>query len=163
MGSFLGFRAWRAACALAAAGVALAAAAAPAAPLRITGAWARATPPGVDTGAAYFTIVNGDAADQLLGARSAAAREVELHESTQRGDVVEMQRLDSLPIAAGATVALAPGAGHLMLVGLARPLVAGGEITVTLLFERAGPIEVTVPIVDARSSAPPAQHAHPAP
>ena len=154
-------KALRAAAAVAVGALALAAAAAPSAPLTIKDAWARATPPGVDTGAVYLTIVNGDAADQLLGARSSAAREVELHESTEHGDVVEMQRIDALPIGAGTTVALAPSAGHLMLIGLARPLVAGHTIAVTLLFERAGPIDVSVPIIDARGG-PPAHH-HSAP
>ncbi len=129
--------------------------------IRVDDAWARATPPGVENGAAYCKIVSAAGADRLTGARSAAARAVEVHTTRSANGVLEMHGVDSLPLAAGETVELAPGGTHLMLIGIAGPLVPGTTIEVTLVFEKAGEIRVTVPIIDARTAAPaPATHPH---
>jgi hypothetical protein len=137
--------------------VALAAAAQDQRPPSVAGAWARATPPGVDTGAVYLTVTNGAAPDALVGARSSAARAVELHGHFDKNGVLEMRKLERQPLAAGQTLELAPLGLHLMLLGLAAPLVPGRDIAVTLVFERAGAVEVTVPVIDARA-APPTGH-----
>jgi len=132
--------------------------------IRIADAWARATPPGAVNGAAYCRIVNEGGADRLLGARSTAARAVEVHVTDSTNGVLEMRGVGSLPVAAGATVELGPGGTHLMLIGIAAALTAGTTIQLTLVFENAGEVGVSVPIVDARaavpSSAGPEQHAH---
>jgi hypothetical protein len=134
------------------------AAAAAEAPIHILDAWARATPPGVENGAVYFKISNDGGADKLVGARSSAAQGTEIHASVSENGVVEMRRVESLPIGAGASVELAPGGMHVMLVGLAAPLAAGARVELTLVFAAAGEIAVEVPVVDAR--APPAAHEH---
>ena len=126
--------------------------------IHVVDAWARATPPGVDNGAVYCKIVNHGAADQLVGARSSAAHDAQIHASLSRNGVVEMRRIDTLPVGAGASVALAPGGTHLMLVGLAAPLVPGAKVELTLVFSTAGEIVVEVPILDARAA--PAAQAH---
>jgi copper(I)-binding protein len=133
--------------------------------LRIVDAWARATPPGAATGAAYCKIVNGAEADRMIGARSAAARAVEVHTTTTASNgVVEMHAVEELAVAAGGAVEFAAGGMHLMLVGLAAPLAAGATIELTFVFEKAGEITVAVPVIDARAPAPAAttheQHAH---
>jgi periplasmic copper chaperone A len=138
----------------------LAAAAQTSAAPAVSGAWARATPPGVDTGAVYLTIVNGAARDALVAARSGAARDVELHDSTQSNDVISMRKLERRELAPGEKLELAPLGAHLMLIGLAAPLVPGRDIAVTLVFEHAGNIEVTVPVVDARTMPPTTHHEH---
>jgi periplasmic copper chaperone A len=144
----------------AAAVVDVAAAAEPA--IHVLDAWARATPPGAENGAVYLKIVNHGAADRLVGARTSAARATELHTSATRDGVVEMRRIDALPIDAGATVELAPGGTHVMLVGLASRLEAGAHVGLTLLFANAGEFVVDVAVVDARAS-PAAAHEHHAP
>lgn len=126
--------------------------------IHIVDAWARATPPGVENGAVYCKIQNHGGADRLVGARSAAARTVEIHESVARNGVVEMHRIDVLPLDTGASVEFAPGGTHVMLVGLAAPLVAGAKIELSLVFATAGVVTIEVPVVDAR--APPAAHEH---
>jgi hypothetical protein len=129
-------------------------------PIEIVDAWARATPPGVATGAAYCKIVNHGPADRLLGAHSPAARSVELHSTTRDERGVEaMAHAGEIAIAAGGTIELSPGGTHLMLVGIGGPLVADRSIEITLVFANAGEIEVEVPVVDARA-APPASHEH---
>jgi copper(I)-binding protein len=141
----------------AAAAVGVAAGAEPA--IRVLDAWARATPPGAENGAVYLEIVNHGAADRLVGARTSAARGAELHASATRDGVVEMHHLDVLSIAPNATVELAPGGTHVMLVGLAARLEAGAHFEVTLIFANAGEIAVDVAIVDARGP-PTAAHEH---
>jgi periplasmic copper chaperone A len=126
--------------------------------IHIVDAWARATPPGVETGAVYCKIQNHGGADRLVGARSSAARTVEIHASVAQNGVVEMRRIDALPLDTGASVELTPGGTHVMLVGLAAPLVAGAKIELTLVFATAGIVTVEVPVVDART--PPAAHEH---
>jgi len=126
--------------------------------IHVVDAWARATPPGVENGAVYCKITNHGAADRLVGARSSAARGAEIHASSSENGVVEMRRIDALPIGAGASVELAPGGTHVMLLGLPAPLVAGTKVALTLVFEAAGEISVEVPVVDVRAA--PTAHEH---
>ena len=130
-----------------------------AAPPIISDAWIRATPPGAKTGAAYLSI-SGDAtaSDTLLGASSAAAGSVELHAHVTEDGLSRMQRLAEVPVPAGETVRFEPGGLHLMLIGIAAPLVAGQRVTLALRFANAGEIEITAPVVDARATAPHSAH-----
>ena len=43
-------------------------------------------------------------------------------------------------------LALAPGGGHVMLMGLKSGLKAGGTVPLTLKFERAGEVKLAVPV-----------------
>jgi hypothetical protein len=131
-------------------------AAAGAEPLTITGAWVRATPPGARTAAAYLTIMNEGPADRLLGATTPAAREVQLHTHVSEGGMQHMVQVPEIALPLGEEVRLEPGGLHLMLIDIATPLTAGGEITLVLRFATAAAIEIAVPIVDARAMAAPA-------
>jgi copper(I)-binding protein len=119
-------------------------------------AWARATPPGAATGGAYLTVTNaGREADRLLGATTRGAERVEVHEMSVTDGVMRMRPLaEGLAIEPGASAALAPGGAHLMLIGVTEPLVAGETIDLTLTFERAGDIPVTLPIVQIGAPPP---------
>jgi periplasmic copper chaperone A len=129
--------------------------------IQVVDAWARATPPGVDNGAVYCTIVNHGDKDKLVGARTPVASGAEIHASVSTNGVVGMRRIEALPIAARASEELAPGSTHLMLVGLGAPLSPGVKIPLTLVFAAAGEIAVEVPVVDARSpAAHQREHAH---
>jgi hypothetical protein len=99
-------------------------------------------------GAAYLRIENtGAAMDRLVSAASAVAETVEIHEMRQQGDVMMMAPLaNGIEIAAGETVTLEPGGYHIMLIGLTRDLKAGEDFELTLTFEHAGEITLTVPI-----------------
>lgn len=110
--------------------------------------FARATPPGAPTAAAYLSLANeGPAEDRLLGAVGAIAERIEIHESTLTDGVARMRPVeDGLAIPPGETVELAPGGYHLMLVGLDRPLAEGERVPVVLSFERAGDIEVELAV-----------------
>jgi periplasmic copper chaperone A len=52
----------------------------------------------------------------------------------------------SLSIPAGGSVALKPSSYHVMLIGLKKPLTVGEKFPLTLTFEKAGNISVTVPV-----------------
>jgi periplasmic copper chaperone A len=51
-----------------------------------------------------------------------------------------------LSIPAGGSVVLKPGSYHVMLIGLKKALTAGEKFPLTLTFEKAGTISVTVPV-----------------
>jgi len=53
---------------------------------------------------------------------------------------------DGLPIESGKTVALAPGGYHLMMIELKAPLRAGDKVPITLIFEKAGKVDVTLDV-----------------
>ena len=112
--------------------------------LRIDHPFARATPPGAQSGGVYLTIENrGTSKDRLVKVASPAAATVELHSMTMDGNVMRMRAIAGLDIAPGAVVTLGSAGYHVMLVGLARPLVVGDRIAMTLTFEKAGAVEVT--------------------
>jgi copper(I)-binding protein len=138
----------------------LTAGSAAAGPLTITGAWVRATPPGARTAAAYLTIANDGAADTLLGAATPSARTVEVHTHVAEGGLQRMVELKELTLPPAQAVVLEPGGQHLMLIDLAGPLAAGTNVALSLRFAAAGTIELQVPVVDARSGAPPQHGAH---
>jgi len=114
----------------------------------ITAPWARATPGGAKTAAAYLTLENkGSAADRLIGGTSSVAGKVDVHDMTMEDGVMKMRTLEQgLTLDPGKAVTLAPGGKHLMFIDLNTALKEGGEVTVTLQFEKAPKIDVVFPI-----------------
>ncbi len=115
--------------------------------------------PRAPTAAAYFTIANrGSEDDRLIGASGEAARRMELHRHVLENDVARMLPIpEGVPAPAWETLTLAPGGMHVMLMGLTEPVAPGGSVVLTLVFERAGSIAVTLPVhgLDA-----PSGHSH---
>jgi copper(I)-binding protein len=142
----------------AAIGAALALALAPAAraqgAVTVTAAWTRAAGAGA-TGVGYMTIRNpGPAADRILGARTPAARVVELHTHIRDGDVMRMRPVQAIDLPPGQEVRFAPGGLHLMLIGLAAPLRQGERVPVTLVLERGGEVQVELSVEAAGARGP---------
>jgi len=110
--------------------------------------WARATPGGASTGAVYMTLDNkSNAADRLVGASTDVAATVQVHEMSMENGTMKMREVaGGLAIPAGGSVVLKPGAYHVMLIGLKKPLKAGNSFPLTLKFEKAGEVAVTVPV-----------------
>jgi len=114
-------------------------------PIAIERPWARATPPGAQTAAAYLTIVNhGAEPDVLVAASSPEAARVEFHLTTMTDGVMRMRPATSgVTVPAGGTIELKPDGGyHVMLGGLKAPLRSGTMLPVALRFAKAGSIEV---------------------
>jgi copper(I)-binding protein len=115
--------------------------------LEISDPWAPPTPGGVDVSGGYLSIANATAEDdRLLAAASPRAERVEVHEMTMDGAVMRMRRVESLAAPAGETVTMAPGGLHLMFFGVTEPFTEGEQIPVTLTFERAGEVEISLTV-----------------
>jgi copper(I)-binding protein len=115
--------------------------------IAIDHAFARATPPGARSGAAFFVVENvGTTADRLVRAASPIAGAVELHQMATDGGVMRMRALPALEVRPGEKVELKPGGYHVMLLDLKRPLKAGDTFVLTLTFENAGTVEVAVQV-----------------
>ena len=109
-------------------------------------------------GAAYFDITSAD--DDLLVAVSVSsdvAARAEIHEVVKamdmdddemHDDAMSMQEMDALELPAGTLVQLAPGGYHIMMIDLAKPLVVGETFDLTLDFDQAPDLTVTVEVSD---------------
>ncbi|HEY2873581.1 MAG TPA: copper chaperone PCu(A)C [Reyranella sp.] len=117
--------------------------------LEIDQPWARATPPTAPTGGGYLSVKNtGTTPDRLMSASSPAAGAVQVHQMKMEGSIMRMRELDGpLEIKPGETVTLAPGGLHLMMLGLKEPLKQGENVPLTLVFEKAGKVDVELAVV----------------
>ena len=124
--------------------------------LVITQAWSRATPGGAKTGGGYLTIENkGSTPDRLIGGSADVAVKVEMHEMSMKNGVMTMRPLDKgLTIEPGKTVKLAPGGYHLMMMDLKGPLKQGDKVPVTLEFEKAGKVQVSLDVQGVGAQGP---------
>jgi periplasmic copper chaperone A len=106
--------------------------------------WMRATPKGADVAAGYFRVTNsGTTADRLTGGSSAVASTVQIHEMTMTNGVMKMHPVSGgLEIKPGETVELKPSSSHAMFLGLKQQLKQGDHVKGTLMFEKAGDLEV---------------------
>lgn len=108
----------------------------------------RVSSPVAQSGAAFMGIQNSGAEDdRLIAARSDVAQRVELHTHIAEGDIMRMVEVeDGFAIPAGQTHMLERGGHHVMFMGLNRRLAHGDEVSVTLVFEKAGEMDVTIPV-----------------
>jgi periplasmic copper chaperone A len=106
--------------------------------------WSRPTPEGADIAGGYLTITNkGRTADRLIGGSSPAASRIEVHEMTTVDGVTRTRPIENgLEIKPGQKVELKPGSYRILLFGLKQPLDLGQKVKGTLLFEKAGSVEI---------------------
>ncbi len=102
-------------------------------------------------GAVFMTIKNGGSSDDaLVGAKTDVAKTVELHETKMdENDVMKMSPVPNIPILAGGSVTLKSGGLHVMLIGMQKELAVGDKFSVTLTFEKAGPMTIEAEVKDA--------------
>jgi copper(I)-binding protein len=114
-------------------------------------AWARATAPGQTIAGAYLKITS-TTPSYLVGGSSPVAKAVEIHEMTMENNVMKMRPVSRVELPAGTPVELKPGGYHLMLVDVARPLVKGDSVPLTLIVEDKGgrrhTVEVNAEVTD---------------
>jgi copper(I)-binding protein len=124
--------------------------------LVITQAWSRATPGGATIAGGYLTIENkGSAPDRLIGGSADVSDKIQVHEMAMSGGVMTMRQLDKgLAIEPGKTVKLAPGGFHLMMLNLKSPLKQGDQLPVTLEFEKAGKVKLTLDVQGVGAQGP---------
>lgn len=99
-------------------------------------------------GAAFMTITNGGPADRLIGAEVDFAKKAEIHTHIMDANGVMMMREieGGLAIGANASAELKRGGDHVMLMGITGPLEDGDTKTIRLIFENAGPVEISVQV-----------------
>jgi len=113
--------------------------------------YAMMTAPGQVHGAIFIERIHNDGkeSDQLIGAKSPASATMEVHTMTMEGGVMKMREIPGIEIPAKGKVSLARGSKegyHLMLMNLKAPLKEGEKIKATLIFKKAGEMEITVPV-----------------
>ena len=129
--------------------------------LSVTGAWARATPPGTTVAAVYLLIDNtAGEADRLLAISTDRAGSAEVHTIVHDGDLAMMRRVEPLHVGAGERILFEPGGIHVMLMGLKSPLAEGQSLTLVMNFERAGVRRVEARVMAATSAPQAAGHHH---
>ena len=97
----------------------------------VAGAWVRPTVEGQLGTGAFMTLRSREPL-RLVGASSAVAGVVEIHEMALQNNVMRMRAIEALPLPAGQPVELKPGGYHVMLMDLKRTLRA-----IELQFETA--------------------------
>ena len=120
--------------------------------LEVQDAWGRSSPKVAQNGAFYMKITNHTGQDdKLLSATTEACDVVELHEMYKKeNDVMGMRPVPEgyIVIPAGETVELKVGGLHVMCIGKLADFNVGDSYPVTLTFEKAGPMEISVEIRD---------------
>jgi periplasmic copper chaperone A len=116
--------------------------------IHITAPWARATPKGASSGAAYVTIANkGTVPDRVTCVSSDVSAACQIHTVAMERGVMKMRPVEGgLEIKPGETVTLKPSALHLMLMDLKHPLEQGKMVEATLQFEKAGTVKIEFPM-----------------
>jgi copper(I)-binding protein len=113
--------------------------------LKIDHPFARATPPGAKTGGVFVSVENtGGQSDRLLSVSTPMAGVAELHQMSVDAGVMRMRGVAALEVRPGETLQLKPGGYHVMLSELRQPLKVGDRFPMTLKFQNAGTVEVSV-------------------
>jgi periplasmic copper chaperone A len=133
--------------------------------LEIDSPWSRAVPKGAKVAVGYMTIKNtGTEPDRLVGGSTPVAGRFEIHEMSMDKGVMKMRPLPSgLEIKPGETVELKPSSFHIMMMDLKQPIQRGKPFKASLMFEKAGEVDVdfTVEAVGATpAAAAPTHDAH---
>lgn len=104
--------------------------------VQVSDAWVRETIPGQSVGAAYMRIRSKERLD-LIGVKTKVSKSAGIHQMSMQGGVMKMRELSTVRVDPGIEVSLEPGATHIMLVDVRRPLTAGDKVGLTLIFRRA--------------------------
>jgi len=101
--------------------------------LEISEARIKNLPPTVPVRAGYMTIHNASqTAVSIVAIRSDAFAKVEIHRSIMKDGMMHMDPVDNLQIAPGASLQLAPGGLHLMMMQPVQATKPGDEIEIIL-------------------------------
>lgn len=98
---------------------------------------------------AYVVIRNNGPADRIISARTSAGGRVVFRAPTGPG-ARAMRTVASVPVPANGTLAMDPSGYHMLITG-AGPMRGGKDITLTLVFARAGPVSVVAQVTNPES------------
>jgi copper(I)-binding protein len=118
--------------------------------------WSRAVPKGASVAAGYLTIRNtGSAPDRLMSGSTPVAGTMQVHEMSMDNGVMRMRPVTGgLEIKPGETVELKPQSSHIMMTGLKQPIEKGKSFKGSLVFEKAGTVEVDFNVEAVGAAAP---------
>jgi len=98
-------------------------------------AWVRETPPGVAMMAGYMVLQNNTSRSQVLVAASSPGFEtVMIHRTIVKEGMTGMEHASKIELLPNASLRLAPGGYHLMLMNSKRTLRAGDRVDIYLEF-----------------------------
>jgi periplasmic copper chaperone A len=101
------------------------------------------------TTVAYVVIRNNGPADRLVGARTSAGGRVTFRTASGPG-AATMATVASVRIPAHSTLAMRPDGVHMVITGAGR-MRGGKDITLTLVFVRAGSVSVVAQVTNPQS------------
>lgn len=130
--------------------------------VKVDGVWARPSIGNTGKSAAYMTISNSAAKEDVLtAAKGTVSETIELHTHIKDGEIMRMRRVEGgVKVPANETVTFKPGGLHVMLIGLKSKLKVGDSFPLTLVFKEAGEVQIDVPVkkMEARGSGHHMQH-----
>lgn len=129
--------------------------------LVVTDAWIREAPPGATMLAGYANLRNdGDEPVSVLTVQSDAFRMASVHETVVADGVSKMRELHRLDLAPGASVELAPGGKHLMLMHPRADVHAGDKVDVRFLLGDGRRVETYFVVAAPSSEGATDEHSH---
>jgi copper(I)-binding protein len=115
--------------------------------ISVSNAWVQAMPPSQKITAAYMTITNNFSQEAVLvSASSDIAGATEIHQMSTMNGMMHMAMAASLHIPALGKVSLRPGAYHIMLIDLKKPVNKGDTVPITLHFQDGSAIIVNAQV-----------------
>lgn len=116
--------------------------------LAVADAWASVSPKGSKVAAGYFMVANGGIeTDKLVSVTSPRAGKIELHEITLDGKVAKMRPVaGGIDVPPGGSTMLQEDGIHVMFMNVDAPFTEGETIPVTLTFEKAGNVDITMKV-----------------
>lgn len=117
--------------------------------IEVQSPYARSSSMNAMSGAAFMMIQNnGTEEDRLIGVASPAAKRVELHTHIEDANgVMSMMHVEEgFELPASGMIMMQRGGNHVMFMGLTAPFEQGNMVPVTLIFEKAGEMEIEVPV-----------------
>lgn len=122
----------------------------PAAPIKISGAFVQALPPGTANGSVYLSITNTSKSTIRLtgGTSNVSSSVIPMQQAKMDGmaGMTGMKDLPAMSIAAGQILILSPGSDHLMLYRMTHVPQVGELVSLTLSFTGYAPLTLKVPV-----------------
>lgn len=113
--------------------------------------WARATLPGRQMTAIYGQLASKSLPIRVTDMRSNLSKAIELHETTMIDGKMRMSQIDWPSLEPGKPLLLKPGGTHLMVFGLAHPLMEGDELLLDIEVESGEIYSIPVQVQSPQS------------
>lgn len=110
--------------------------------IRVMHPWASVAAVGASS-PVYMTLTNaGTEPDRLIAVEAKAAGRVEIQKAKKGGGATSYEPISAVDVGAKKTVAMQPGGMRVLLADLKEPLRHEYTVPLTLVFERAGRVEI---------------------